>query len=736
MANRDVQLNGQSRRLIIRLLLSGLCLLAAICTHVLPAEGADHEVNIIFSCEPVQNVYDAFSADELIMKSEPKIETTNLEVKKQVEELLPDWQAASKSVATFVDVFQKKLEAKPFNVKKFKVLACGANCLKAVYSIVVPDPVSVTSIVIYLYNPRNLPAKTIPLPEWINYISDGQNIAALYKVEVSVPILSEPQKKRLAYLAGQIAMTASKMDISPGKTPDRKRMNEFETAIVGNFGLELTPSLRVVVSNDYKCIEVHEFPLIDGLEIHLTNWRDRDAELRKESAEAANKYQDRCANREKEIRDGFMSFLPDVPVFTTAQLSGSKKAWEKKSKTEFTKNTIESRPGESLNNVLVLEATEPPRIFTVELSLGLRYSTEKNFQGTASIAADNLLNLNDKLKFEGALGNEADEAAASWTGTISRFNDPRYSGKYSLAGSYATNNKAPLGQISTTLVKETTWDAQISVALNFDSFLPQDQAAFESQAAGRKMTRFWTGLSLGGNLQSYQNNGNTNSASKLDRATNSVILGGVLGLTQDWRSDVALFLGYATGRLRANAEEGIYALWGEDNFTKLTFFPEVEIFFGPAKDRRDFFLRLTGKVGFSCGTLPYAALFRLGGKDGVRGLESTELTGDAYLGTSEEMGVRFSFFVNSETAKKIKVIDLNNLYLKFFHDWMQTRGNNGIPDPTQSGRATVNGFGAAVEMNRITIGQSLGKFAFGYAYSPDSELNRGGAVYVELRQDF
>jgi hypothetical protein len=93
--------------------------------------------------------------------------------------------------------------------------------------------------------------------------------------------------------------------------------------------------------------------------------------------------------------------------------------------------------------------------------------------------------------------------------------------------------------------------------------------------------------------------------------------------------------------------------------------------------------------------------------------------------------------VNAETAKKIKVIDLNSVYLKFFHDWIQTRGNNGIPDPALSGKATVNGFGAAVEMNRIAISQlSFGKFAFGYAYSPDSELNRGGTLYAEFRQDF
>ncbi len=664
---------------------------------------------------------------DLKFVNKPDVQSDNALIVDSARRILEQWKPGTLNPDDFANLFLAFFPDEAGRQSPNCDTCEESNGLQLLYNLEGVITQGVTTIRIKPYSASTITEPAIPI---VVDVVDS-NIASLYAAEAIAPGLTEQQKKQLSLLAGKIAGAAYKAEIRTGILQNGEAIKPFEAAERSEFGLGLPDPVRVTVIKDFSRIELSDFPLIERIDVCLTNWRERIDELRRQgtprAARAAEEYAQKADKREAEAQQWIMQHLPDpgTQVLSSAQVENAKNAWHEKAKTAFTDNVIEPMSTAGVHNRLVLQANEPIRTVNGEAAFGGRYSTETRFQTTASGKVDNLADNRDSLAIQGAWGREATDLSGSWKTDVITFDDGHKKGTFSLSAAYSHNDRVPFGQLSTTRIEERTWDVGLSATYSVDGFLDRDQDQFKKQAENRRMVRRWRSYTVGAAVNHFEGRQDETTAADLDTKGSSLTLGTVFGMTRDVHTDATSRVSHYTGSMRLGLEKGLKAGGGENSFVKTSVQPEAEAYFGPAQDSRDFLVRVLGRAGTMSGDTPYSALFRLGGNDGVRGLEEAELTAESYLGSSQEAGVRVSRIIPS--------FKQDTVYLTIFHDWMRARR----PDPAQAESTAAHGYGIALELERISVpGGKLGRFSFGYAYSPDSRLNKRGTIHAEFKLDF
>jgi hypothetical protein len=135
---------------------------------------------------------------------------------------------------------------------------------------------------------------------------------------------------------------------------------------------------------------------------------------------------------------------------------------------------------------------------------------------------------------------------------------------------------------------------------------------------------------------------------------------------------------------------------------------------------------LTNRVELRGGTIhgraPLTAEFRAGGDDGwIRGLREGELTGRKFSAASLTFGRDFSALLGKKAAEMKPTFEI-------FHD-------HGRIDDSRGRQRTANGYGVALAV-RLPIGATRARISAGYAYSPESKLDRYGSSFVRVSMPF
>lgn len=134
----------------------------------------------------------------------------------------------------------------------------------------------------------------------------------------------------------------------------------------------------------------------------------------------------------------------------------------------------------------------------------------------------------------------------------------------------------------------------------------------------------------------------------------------------------------------------------------------------------------TTRLGRSHGALPLAALFRAGGDQGwIRGLREGELAGRDYWAQSLAAGPDVTALLGHGAAAGGP-----RAFLLAFADVGSVRG--------LAGRwVSAQGYGVAANLAGLPISDGVAADLYvGYAYSPQSQLDRHGAVFVRLDLPF
>jgi len=122
------------------------------------------------------------------------------------------------------------------------------------------------------------------------------------------------------------------------------------------------------------------------------------------------------------------------------------------------------------------------------------------------------------------------------------------------------------------------------------------------------------------------------------------------------------------------------------------------------------------------GDLPLAGEFRAGGENGwLRGLREGEFSGRTYWAQSFSAGPELSFLSGGKDSGRPPV------YLQCFADFGRVREASGSWQ-------SLEGYGVALNLSDLPLDEKglTGSLYLGYAYSPDSEADRHGSVFVRL----
>lgn len=133
----------------------------------------------------------------------------------------------------------------------------------------------------------------------------------------------------------------------------------------------------------------------------------------------------------------------------------------------------------------------------------------------------------------------------------------------------------------------------------------------------------------------------------------------------------------------------------------------------------------TTRAGRLDGLAPLSAQFRAGGDEGwIRGLREGELTGREYWAQSLAIGPEISALLGDPAAGG------PTAFLLAGADYGQVRTPNG---PRQS----AHGYSLVVNLDAMPVAANVtADLSLGYAYSPDSRVDRHGAFFVRLDLPF
>ncbi len=137
-------------------------------------------------------------------------------------------------------------------------------------------------------------------------------------------------------------------------------------------------------------------------------------------------------------------------------------------------------------------------------------------------------------------------------------------------------------------------------------------------------------------------------------------------------------------------------------------------------DRPRWKITTTIRGGRLRGAAPLGRQFRAGGNDGwIRGLQEGELIGSKYWAQSFAVGPDISSLLGGITEGK------GPIFLQVFYDWGR------VATDSHAWR-TAQGYGVSVLLDKMPVGTVTAALSLGYAYSPESRVDRRGSFFVHL----
>jgi len=153
---------------------------------------------------------------------------------------------------------------------------------------------------------------------------------------------------------------------------------------------------------------------------------------------------------------------------------------------------------------------------------------------------------------------------------------------------------------------------------------------------------------------------------------------------------------------------------------------------------QDFLARYRLGMAAASSGAPLFELPRLGGADGVRGIEEGEAIGRklgyAQFSAGPSIENVVTWFRKKRPADaRLGPIKLSDTYITGFYDRGGAFAKGGLADllwPT-----AASGYGFAVELQNFSVGSKRGRLSIGYGYSPDSGRHRHGVPITSISID-
>jgi hypothetical protein len=379
---------------------------------------------------------------------------------------------------------------------------------------------------------------------------------------------------------------------------------------------------------------------------------------------------------------------------------------------------------------IVFSAYFQPRIVDVEAGLG--YSTDKSFNGSASLSARNLIKDESLLKLSFVAGLEEREGDLSYALPYFISRDHAASSSLDLTASYGKDDDLKLGAPERGGFDEELFQASVRNTFRYTkehlSENVQTKPAPQEVPPGRA---FSTVLTAGV--------GFSNTRLDAPPALRAEVQDGevfylALDLRQSWRwkQRVAAEAGFGEARVlwTVKAKKGLELGPGDFDYFAGNTTVTGNVYFG-SRSSRDFRLRLSVGGALVTGNSPIFEEFRLGSDGVVRGLEEGERLARGAVYETLQLGVAIKRLWpgGSETMG----FDLKNVYLSVFfdHGFITRRGSR---EPQNGGSRSLEAVGASLEM-ALPSETLQGSLELGYAWSPDS-IHKHGRVFTSVRLDF
>jgi hypothetical protein len=214
-------------------------------------------------------------------------------------------------------------------------------------------------------------------------------------------------------------------------------------------------------------------------------------------------------------------------------------------------------------------------------------------------------------------------------------------------------------------------------------------------------------------------------------------------------------LAKAAVRFDGRVTRGLTALAGDFDFTQYAASLTGETYWG-SHGREDFLIRYTRGVGGSSSTTPIFKLFRLGGQANIRGIEEGEFIGRQLGFDQSEAGVSLPLILslfkskNKEKEKPpsgeteeaaapkpspLAALGISSAFIKGFFDRGRVTNSSSFGGMWNLADA-LKGYGVAVELQGLKVGNRRANLSIGYARSSQSVIHKKGLVSTTLFIDF
>lgn len=409
-------------------------------------------------------------------------------------------------------------------------------------------------------------------------------------------------------------------------------------------------------------------------------------------------------NREREIKGEFaQAGVLNAPFVNEAVL----KVWSDSVPGRRYEPVFDRTEGDQM----IFTVSDAPKIMTLEATFGASYNAEDRAQATSSYAFALQHYFNTAIHLDGAYGTKAD----SFSGAISlapskpmrgwrlninakaareRRDEAYFDGlnnggpvhwrKSHLEATLAASRPAPIF----TTIPATAWHTDLMANL---AFRQEDAAIREPLPLPADAVSPASSVALGLEVRSTRTFPNTH---------NSIMIAA--------RTQVARSLG-SDNSGRFTRQE-----------TALTF----NYISHPDKGR-GWKSQAELRYGTVAGRAPLAEQFQAGGDTWLRGLQEGEIAGSGYFAGSIATGPNVSALFGGKDDGKTQPA-----YILVFIDAGRVRDRIGAG--TGGLARTAHGYGVEVNLEQMPLGDFSADLVLGYAYSPESRINRHGTFFIRI----
>lgn len=397
----------------------------------------------------------------------------------------------------------------------------------------------------------------------------------------------------------------------------------------------------------------------------------------------------------------------------------------------------------------------------IEAEVGVAYSTTENVTGNAAVTLKNLLRRTprtlddpyDVLDVKGRAGPQVRGMEGTWDIPLTRPRDPFTAGVRAV-GDYRQDDRTAFEGLSSGTVEASEWSTEVTLRAAYDSHSLADHLRRDAEDPARR--RFEILPSLESGLR-YEGSWINDAPATTGLEDGSLpVWRGRLGTVLIWDLYQPHRAGIGEVEVEAAArwDQGFDSGDGDFDYSQWQAAGLVKVLFG-WEDARDWVFRQSLTTGGSHGRLPDLSQFRLGGGQPVRGLQEGERSGRSMVATATELGINLGRLVRRPARSTTSGQEsgagaeggedgtgeeggkggdsplgfLEGMYLTAFFDWGRTSPEGSAGDAWEGGRSAT-GFGVLLEVPKQALGRRFGSLSVGYAYSPDSELHRGGVFVV------